>query len=44
MTIFSMAVVQDYQLKKTKGHFFRVRATPEVLEKPWNLILDFKGT
>ena len=45
MTIFSMAVhVPDYQLKKQRDIISRFVLLLEVLEKPWNLILDFKGT
>ena len=44
VTIFSMAVVPDYQLKKQRDIISGFVLLLEVLEKPWNLILDFKGT
>ena len=45
MTIFSMAVVPDYQLKnKGTSIISGFVLLLEVLEKPWNLILDFKDT
>ena len=39
-----MAWSQVLTSKETSTKIIRVHAALEVLEKPWNLILDFKGT
>ena len=44
VNIFIMAVVPDYQLKKQRDIISGFVLLLEVHEKPWNLILDFKGT
>jgi len=41
-----MSTIQSRRQRKkakNKTHVNRVRATIQVLEKPWNLMLDFKG-